>query len=614
MNTNNFFVLAIAVLISFASTAQSNDCGGTPPNLPINGSCVSQGFSNNQNGTGQTVNASCAGGFGTAYQDVWYTVTGTGSPITITLSGLNRNAVLAAFTSCGSGEVACNTINALAGGSIVFPSILGTTYFIQIQRRSGNNNNNQSGSICAVSAVVGPSNDDPCAATPLAVNTNCTYTSETNLGATASAGVPAPGCGSYSGGDVWFTITVPAGGDVTVETNDNGGMSDGGMAIYSGICSSLTLIECDDDDGPGAMPSITLTGQTPGATLWIRMWEFGNNNNGSFDICANVPPLNVTCTFPSPICSGSPIIFNAQSNGTTAHTVNPGNNYGCLSTTPNPSWFYLEIAVSGVLAIDITAGSDVDFAIYGPYANLATGIANCDSHGLPLDCSYSTSPTEQANVPGVLTGEVYILLVTNYASIAQAITVTDAPSNTATTNCLILPVELSFFGGERIGDENVIQWRTDSEKDNDYFAVERSSDGENWSAFEIVNGIGNSTSAQNYEVIDRNIDANVTYYRLKQFDFNGSMTTSNAISILGKGQINVSVFPNPAQNDVVISTNESFSEIQVVDIRGNRVKTKTFPSTNQAMINVSDLNDGIYYFNIITKNNAIVERVIVANK
>ncbi|MFT6923402.1 MAG: hypothetical protein ACJA1C_002415 [Crocinitomicaceae bacterium] len=160
----------------------------------------------------------------------------------------------------------------------------------------------------------------------------------------------------------------------------------------------------------------------------------------------------------------------------------------------------------------------------------------------------------------------------------------------------------------------MIQWRTESEKDNDYFAVERSSDGEKWSVFEIVNGIGNSTSAQNYEVIDRNIDANVTYYRLKQFDFNGSMMTSNSISILGKGQIDVSVFPNPAQNDVVISTNESFSEIQVVDIRGNRVKTKKFPSTNQAMINVSDLNDGIYYFNIITKNNAIVERVIVANK
>ncbi|MFT6243970.1 MAG: hypothetical protein ACJA0U_001485 [Salibacteraceae bacterium] len=83
------------------------------------------------------------------------------------------------------------------------------------------------------------------------------------------------------------------------------------------------------------------------------------------------------------------------------------------------------------------------------------------------------------------------------------------------------------------------------------------------------------------------------------------MTTSNARSSLGKEQIDVSVFPNPAQNDAVISTNESFSEIQV--------KTKNFASTNQAVINVSELNEGIYYFNILMKNNVIVERVIVAN-
>ena len=92
------------------------------------------------------------------------------------------------------------------------------------------------------------------------------------------------------------------------------------------------------------------------------------------------------------------------------------------------------------------------------------------------------------------------------------------------------------------------------------------------------------------------------------------MTISSAISIVGKGQIDVSVFPNPAQKDVVVSMNESFSEIQVVDIIGNVVKTKKIASTTQAMISVSDLKDGIYYFNIITKNSAIVERVIAANK
>lgn len=59
------------------------------------------------------------------------------------------------------------------------------------------------------------------------------------------------------------------------------------MAIYSGPCGSLSLIECDDDDSGNSLISmIALTGQTPGATLWVRFWEYGNNNNGTFDICA----------------------------------------------------------------------------------------------------------------------------------------------------------------------------------------------------------------------------------------------------------------------------------------------------------------------------------------
>ncbi|MDG1334149.1 MAG: hypothetical protein P8P74_17585 [Crocinitomicaceae bacterium] len=494
MKTMNLYLLSITLLISQAIRSQSNGCGGSPPNLPVNASCVTQTFTNNQNGTGQTVNASCAGGYGTAYQDAWYTVTGTGNPITITFSGGNRDAVLAAFTSCGAGELACATIDNGTTGSIVFPSTLATTYFIQIQRRSGNNNNNLNGDICATSTISGPANDDPCSATPLPVNATCTNTLGTNLGATSSVGVPAPGCTAYSGGDVWYTITVPPSGNVLIETSTAGGITDGGMVVYSGTCASLNLVVCDDDGGVGTIEAITLVGQTPGATLWIRIWEFGGGSSGDFDICATetTQPTNVTCDVPDPICSGTPIVFTAQANGTEASVVNPGNDYDCLLTSPNPSWYYLEISGAGNLAIDITAGSDVDFAIWGPYADLTTAIGQCDSHATPLDCSYSTSAVEQANVAGAAVGEVYILLVTNYAAVVQTITVTDAPSNTAQTDCTILPIELSDFSGEMNVGDVLLNWTTLSELNNDYFAVERSADGFNWTVFDVVDGAGTS--------------------------------------------------------------------------------------------------------------------------
>ena len=144
-------------------------------------------------------------------------------------------------------------------------------------------------------------NDDPCNAIALAVGINCNFATFSNAGANASIGVPAPGCANYLGGDVWFSVTVPASGALTFDSN-TGVISDGGMAVYSGTCNALNLIECNDDFF-GLMPSISQTGLIPGATIWIRMWEYGNDNNGTFDICVydlSAPPAP-PCT--TPICS-----------------------------------------------------------------------------------------------------------------------------------------------------------------------------------------------------------------------------------------------------------------------------------------------------------------------
>jgi len=107
---------------------------------------------------------------------------------------------------------------------------------------------------------------------------------------TNTPGIPAPGCASYSGQDVWFSFVAPAGGTVILETTA-GTTNDGGMALYSATActGSFTLIECDDDDGPGAMPFITRSGLTPGATYYVRFWDFGGGT-GTFNICAYEPP------------------------------------------------------------------------------------------------------------------------------------------------------------------------------------------------------------------------------------------------------------------------------------------------------------------------------------
>lgn len=110
----------------------------------------------------------------------------------------------------------------------------------------------------------------------------------TNIAATASTGETAPGCASYLGGDVWYQVTVPASGSLTIETNNNSSaILDTGLAVYSGTCGALVLVECDDDDSAdGNFSLISLTGRTPGEVLFVRVWEYDNNVFGTFLVSA----------------------------------------------------------------------------------------------------------------------------------------------------------------------------------------------------------------------------------------------------------------------------------------------------------------------------------------
>ena len=148
-----------------------------------------------------------------------------------------------------------------------------------------------------------PLNDDPCTAFSLPVSNNCTYSTYSNYAATNSIGIPAPGCANYVGGDVWFKVDVPTSGIIQIDTKE-GTVLDGGMAVYSGTtCDDLTLIKCDDNNSAnGFMPQITISG-LPRTTVWVRVWERYNDNNGTFGICVTTPP-------PQPSCAGNPIAGN----------------------------------------------------------------------------------------------------------------------------------------------------------------------------------------------------------------------------------------------------------------------------------------------------------------
>lgn len=114
----------------------------------------------------------------------------------------------------------------------------------------------------------------------------------TNVGASTTAGL-TPSCQANFAADVWYSVVVPASGNITIETQSTGsGYTDSVVAAYSGACGSLTQVGCDDDGGPAGpnnfMSILSLTGQTPGSTLYIGVWRYslGAGVNGSFVISA----------------------------------------------------------------------------------------------------------------------------------------------------------------------------------------------------------------------------------------------------------------------------------------------------------------------------------------
>ncbi|MEY3237167.1 MAG: hypothetical protein RI883_1268, partial [Bacteroidota bacterium] len=148
------------------------------------------------------------------------------------------------------------------------------------------------------------------------------------------------------------------------------------------------------------------------------------------------PPPPGSCAGAQPFCTSTGVTFPA-SVGTTSES---GPNYGCLSTQPSPGWYYLNIATSGNILINLSnsAAHDIDFAIWGPFATQAAMCAGTTA--TPLDCSYDPAATETVDIPNAVVGQWYILVITNFANTPTNITAAagNASGTDGTTNCAIL--------------------------------------------------------------------------------------------------------------------------------------------------------------------------------
>ena len=438
-------IVSFSALTTFAQPANDEPCNAI--DLTPGATCSYATYTNAAATASAGVPApGCANYLG---GDVWFKVVvpASGSLRFDTQAGVITDGGMAIYngTSCSNLTlIECDDDDSPNGlMSFINATGLTPTSTVWIRIWEYGNDNNGTFGICVSFPPPPPTNDDPCTAIDITAGTSCNYTTYSNEGASGSTGVTAPGCANYQGGDVWFKVTVPCGGALTFDTQ-TGFITDGGMAIYSGTsCSALTLIECDDDDSQnGLMPRISATNLVPGSTVWVRVWEYGNDNQGTFGLCITIPPPPGpagSCSTALPFCTSNVYTFP---NNTNVPSLGGSGIYGCLFTTPNPVWYYMQVQNTGSITIGISqtsntgAALDVDFALWGPFPTLAASCGGLTAAN-NISCSYSISNTETAQISNAQAGEFYILLLTNYSNQSGTITFQQS-GGTGTSSCAII--------------------------------------------------------------------------------------------------------------------------------------------------------------------------------
>lgn len=177
----------------------------------------------------------------------------------------------------------------------------------------------------------------------------------------------------------------------------------------------------------------------------------------------------------------------------------------------------------------------------------------------------------------------------------------------------VLPVEfLSIKAQQQIGGEVIVSWSTASEKNNDYFTIERSAPStDHFEPIGTEKGKGDSHSISYYKFIDHNPQHGANYYRIKQTDFDGKSDYSTVVSVhIVQDPFEAVLFPNPIVNgsaQLHIATSDLYKpvKVQVMDALGNVIHEAAnnlqdfMPQDGGYLMNMDhQFKPGVYFVNV----------------
>ena len=347
------------------------------------------------------------------------------------------------------------------------------------------------------------------------------------------------------------------------------------------------------------------------------LWGCANN---AFVICSPPPLPGISCCtppgngnfltcVPAPQCAPYPMNFTmnfVQGN----YPAFPGCNPACYRITSN--WVMTIQGQTVVQPPTPTSSNGLSFCLGGCTNLTATGTWGVPPYTYAWTGGGATNPVTVC--PGATT--TYVCTITDACGITAVNQVT-----ITITGCL--PIELVDY---KINYENKIaniSWETASEKNSDYFTLEKSYDGSNYEVIAKVNAAGNSNSNKFYSVNDSDPNRKgITYYRLKLFDVGETKEKFSQILALNLNDkaYELEVLPNPANNNVTIIFPEILNGktvyIDIYDNIGRKVletKTEVSSENNNLNFNVTNFTDGVYFIKASDNLGTVIRKKLIKN-
>ncbi len=172
-----------------------------------------------------------------------------------------------------------------------------------------------------------------------------------------------------------------------------------------------------------------------------------------------------------------------------------------------------------------------------------------------------------------------------------------------------LPVKWNSFTAKASDNSVLLNWSTSSEKNNQYFMVEKSNDGENFEAIAKVLGNGNSNRVNKYSFTDNDFTATTSYYRIRQVDFDGKFSFSTTLVV--KNELSpLEVSPNPFNDNLSIqaANSETMISAEIHDIQGKLIQSAN--GKGNVHMNTSELPNGMYFLRTKQGNTTEVKRIV----